>query len=496
MLTKFQSFIRLEAVFLFLIVVFFFIFNYFKLASYPPGLYIDEVAIGVNAYSILTKGEDEYGTKWPIYFRSYGEYKLPVYIYLTAISMGILGKNEYALRFPSLAGGTLSLLVFYFILKHLKQKTKFALLATFLLAVTQWYTHFIGAAFEASTALFFYLLAILLYLYYRKKENNFIFVFIPVILLFSAFSYYAYKVIASISLIYIIFDSFINKNKKAALFISIILLSYLGHIFSSNEVKVRFIQTTALTSYTFENIAEIVRNYISYFSFDFLYRNGDGINRHLVVSYGILPKWTVVFLIPGIIYLIKKIRERFSKFIFMILFLAPLPACLAYPSPHVLRSFLLVIPFVLIITIGLDKFIFSTNKIKKLKIIGVCLLFIFEFSHYIHLSLFHYSKTALIDWGANYKEVVKVATSLKEKYSIIVLSESMFSAKEYFSFYNQFLHPVSVKADFDKKSQFGSLPVLYITSDTSGVAPSSHKLIETVYLPNINHNIFAQFWEL
>lgn len=50
----------------------------------PPGFYLDEASIAINALSIAREGVDEYGVRMPFYFRAFGEYKNPVYIYLLA----------------------------------------------------------------------------------------------------------------------------------------------------------------------------------------------------------------------------------------------------------------------------------------------------------------------------------------------------------------------------------------------------------------------------
>ena len=58
----------------------------------PPSLNWDETAIAYNAYSILQTGKDEWGKSWPLLgFESFGEYKLPVFIYATIPGVGLFG---------------------------------------------------------------------------------------------------------------------------------------------------------------------------------------------------------------------------------------------------------------------------------------------------------------------------------------------------------------------------------------------------------------------
>ena len=78
-----------------------FILRFYKLGDVPNGLYQDETSIGYNAYSIMTTGKDEYGKIFPLYFKSFGDYKLPIYIYSAIIPIKLFGLNAFAVRFPS-----------------------------------------------------------------------------------------------------------------------------------------------------------------------------------------------------------------------------------------------------------------------------------------------------------------------------------------------------------------------------------------------------------
>ncbi len=130
----------------------------------PPGLYIDEISIGLNAYDILHTGKDQYGYSYPFAFKSFGDYKMPVYIYLVSFSMILFGKTELAVRFPSALAGTLTIIVIFFLTKKLvenenkmkKHASILALLSAGTLAILPWHIQFSRGGFEVTVALFFY----------------------------------------------------------------------------------------------------------------------------------------------------------------------------------------------------------------------------------------------------------------------------------------------------------------------------------------------------
>lgn len=67
----------------------------------PPGYYIDESSISFNAHLIARTGTDEHGESFPLFFRAFGEYKNPVYIYLLAAVYRITGPSPTAARLLS-----------------------------------------------------------------------------------------------------------------------------------------------------------------------------------------------------------------------------------------------------------------------------------------------------------------------------------------------------------------------------------------------------------
>jgi hypothetical protein len=149
------------------------------LHTLPPSLNWDEASHGYNAYSILMTGRDEWGEFLPAIFRAYGDYKLPLYIYSTAVSVAIFGLNEFAIRLPSALAGVGTVVFTYLLVKDLagyglrltgsdkitkKSDTKFHNLqlnacnllphiSAFLVAVEPWSLFLSRGAFEANLAL-------------------------------------------------------------------------------------------------------------------------------------------------------------------------------------------------------------------------------------------------------------------------------------------------------------------------------------------------------
>src|SRR3990170_2555957 len=88
----------------------------FYLDSLPPALNWDEISHGYNAYSILKTGSDEWGQALPVVnFRAYGDYPLPLNLYMTIPSILVFGLNEFSVRFPHAVLGVFTVVSTYFL---------------------------------------------------------------------------------------------------------------------------------------------------------------------------------------------------------------------------------------------------------------------------------------------------------------------------------------------------------------------------------------------
>src|SRR5688572_22075680 len=123
---------------LFLIILVFLITRIYKIDEIPSTLYWDEASIGYNAYSISQDLKDEWGDFLPLHFRAFGEFKLPVYIYSTAIFTKVLGLNAFSIRLPAVLFSVGSLVLIYLISKKIYKSEATGLISSAFFATAPW----------------------------------------------------------------------------------------------------------------------------------------------------------------------------------------------------------------------------------------------------------------------------------------------------------------------------------------------------------------------
>lgn len=148
-------------------------FRFYLLGIIPGSLYWDEVAMLVDAKMVQATGHDMHGNHWfQALFPSYGDYKLPIYIWLTSLFVKVLWYGEMIVRIPSALAGVLSILVSGGIAWY-ATKNKVASLATMaVLATAPWSIVFSRTGFEAHLGQFFLGLSALVLLYANSLWNK------------------------------------------------------------------------------------------------------------------------------------------------------------------------------------------------------------------------------------------------------------------------------------------------------------------------------------
>ncbi|MBI2309849.1 glycosyltransferase family 39 protein [Candidatus Collierbacteria bacterium] len=189
----------------FLLTILFFL-HFYRLGDIPPGLNNDEANIGYEAWSIATTGRDQWGNFLPLVFQGFGNWSLPVYIYLTAPFVRILGPTILAVRAVSALSFLALVLLVYAIVKKFRPQIAFP--AAVMTAVTPWIYGLTRIATEVPLAMAFFLAAIYFFLESRKHRQWVI--ASAAFLMLSIFTYYGMWVLAGL---FFVFLGFLNRNR-------------------------------------------------------------------------------------------------------------------------------------------------------------------------------------------------------------------------------------------------------------------------------------------
>ncbi|HSW97097.1 MAG TPA: glycosyltransferase family 39 protein [Candidatus Saccharimonadales bacterium] len=507
---------KLQTIFLVIIIVLGFLLRFIDVSNNPPGLYSDEVSIGYNAYKVLTTGKDEYGVPHPLWFRSFGDYKLPVYVYSVAGAMSIFGKTEFAVRIPSILAGTLTIFIFYLFIKKLLElekdkdiKKRFAylpILGALLLATSSWHIQFSRGGFEITVGTLLFLLGCYFYAFFIQKKSIKLLLFGIFFFALAVYTYHIFRILSPLALIFIAIHQKIYKKPKSLPIVLLAIIFFLPIVlFSlSPEGIERFKGTSAfgelnITSplqQLFIYPIDYIRNYLSFYSFDFLFSYGDGIGRHQMPDFGDLFRWQLPFLLGGIFVLVKMKRSTLKFATFLLFFSAPLAGAVAVPSPHALRSLPLVLPCIILIAVGIISFVQSIHKyrLRVASVVIIGLVALFEFFLYLHFYYIHYPIINQLDWGSNYKDLVLSTSAIKHKYNHIIVDQNLAFAPAYFHFYDDSINFTVVPVTWHEPASWKGSKTLYIRPFYGQDHPDG--VIKNITLNGTTNPIFAQLWEL
>jgi 4-amino-4-deoxy-L-arabinose transferase-like glycosyltransferase len=455
-------------IWLFLVVIITATVRFYKIDKIPVSLYWDEASQGYNAYSISQTLKDEYGNFMPLLFRAFDDYKMPLNIYLTSVSVKAFGLNEFAVRFPSALFGTLTVLVTFFLVKQLlercgwimaqKYKDTIALVSAFFLAISPWHIQFSRAGFEANIALSFIVLGVYLFFKGLDRYRYYIFsifsftlacygyrsveIFLPVLLigLFISFRKELLKIgLPKIGLGLILFGLLLVPLLNALLHEGASRFNQTSISIEVNQIALKNFQKGIETNRKLVYATTFFKNYISQFAPQFLFVAGDPNGRHSPGGMGLLYLWEMPFLLMGLYIVFKYFSFPVKVSMFIWLLAAPLPAAFSIPTPHALRA-LNILPIPQIISaIGVVYLFFAfTKSIRKLYAAIMILLIVFFFVRYVNLYNYTNTKTNVADWADGYRQLTQYVFANDASYDKVLISGYYWEPYIYFLFYKKY----------------------------------------------------------
>ena len=117
----------------------------------PPGYHRDEAALSLNAYTLSAGLRDEDGARLPLFFRSFDDYKSPVYPYVLAGVFAITGPDQQIARGFSALLVLTAVLLLGLLARRLTDSWILATVVVVLAGLTPWLFELGRMAIEATT---------------------------------------------------------------------------------------------------------------------------------------------------------------------------------------------------------------------------------------------------------------------------------------------------------------------------------------------------------
>ena len=336
----------------------------------------DEIANGLDAYTLGINGTNIYGEKSPIFFKLHDTDLLePTYKYMLVPFIYLFGRSEFSVRILAVLISFVSIYLISRVAKEIFQDTKIVYLSAFFLSISFVNFIFSRIGFRANFIPLFLTLILLFFHKTKKNENYFPFLMLSLGLMLWTYAVSRVMVpVLGILPLYLI----INKNIKfnflniviggvifIALAFPIYYLSFFDDDFSARTAKVAIFNEP--------NVPELLtRNVKSYYSWDYVFTEGDLNPRYSVTGFGFENPVVIVLSLVALVLAFKKNKE-FLGVVLIVYFASMLPGYLTEPS-HSLRTIGVAIPISLLATYA-GGYIFRKNpKLFKIIFILVCLI--------------------------------------------------------------------------------------------------------------------------
>lgn len=427
-------------------------FHFFLINKVPPCLNADEAAFSYNAYSILKTGRDEYGSFIPLRFKSFEDFKLPVYTYLSVPFVYVFGLNEFSARALNILIGILFVPLMYLTVKELFGKKEVGLISAFLTAFTPWIYILSRHAHEGVPAAFFTLLSFYFLIKFQNTKiiGNFFFSLISAFL--TAFSYHTgrmYLIIFVIANLFVLFKDkkYFKLNLKLIIIsvfsLFILLFPFYADLkYGVNRVNsLLFINNQGfqlrldeylreqnfrlLHNKLTEAVKDVSNRYFAQISPEFLVIHGDTNLRFGFQNLGLLTPAEYFLIFIGLYFLFKE-KQRFRYLIIFLLLISALPNALTWQDMSIIRTYFMIFPLIIIISYGTYHLLESvpSDRLKYAFIFLGVGTYLFFLIYSWDIYFFHYPKRAEVvrAWQCGYKEISQYVKDNYNKYDNFVIT--------------------------------------------------------------------------
>ncbi len=447
------------------------ILRLYALNSIPPGVNRDEASIGYTAYSLIKTGRDEYGKYLPLSFQSFGDWKLPLYIYTDIPFVKIFGATELAIRLPSALGGIIAIFITFLLVQELFQSYRLSLITSFFLAISPWHIHFSRVESESNVAVLFTSLGFLLFLKGLKKN-----IYLPLSAIFWGLPYFTYHgnhVTSSFLIVGLIIFYWkrIPKNRYslASLLILIILpLIILSQTLSEADktklsgisifgdpavihAKIEIPRNASRNPYSFLirlrynrvtfAIETIAINYFKSFGPQFLFIQGGTNHAHNIDNFGNLYLVEAPFFYLGMLIFFLRRKNLHFSFLLWWLLISPVAASVTKDAPHSNRMFAIYPLPPLLTALGIFwalEYFRKPKWIQRVIVVLVSIAFIGNLLIYLNRYFVEFPHNEAQYWGFGYQKLAKLLNEPNSQRKPVIMAHPEYSPYIYLILYTNY----------------------------------------------------------
>ncbi|MEI6532700.1 MAG: hypothetical protein WCO06_02580 [Candidatus Roizmanbacteria bacterium] len=445
--------------------------NIYKKDISPPGFNADEASFAYNAYSILKTGRDEYGTFMPLRLKSFGDYKMPLYSYLSVPFIALFGLNETGARALNTFLACLFPLA-VFALSYELFKNKYIGILSSLFTSTALGLHILGRhAHESYLATLLIIISSLFFIRYLKTYSYTTLAYFLISLLLSLFAYQSSRIYAFAFFILLVIHIVVTKKGKIGilfLILTISLFSISDIIYTPTRVsnllffnsagfqmKIKEIRESGGSSIIYNKatvgIRTVLNETLKYYSPQFLIINGDENTRFGYPEMSLISPLVYLFFFIGMYYIFKE-KERWRYFLILFFITAPFSASLSWAGVSLSRSLFILVPLCIVSSYGVYFFLsgipqLSLNRItlskRKVMVISGILLISIEIFFLISswtFYLFHYPTRSVTirSWQTGYKQLAHYIKLNYSQYDTIYITKNYGMPYIFMLFYLQY----------------------------------------------------------
>ncbi len=417
--------------------------HFWKLGTVPKGFYADEASIAYNAYCIANTGADEYGVRYPVFFRCFDTYTDPVDVYSAVLPIQLFGLHQWSARLPSALFFLLACVAFFVLLRAWRFRAWFALAGGFAFSIIPWVFPLArnGAFAGHTAALLGLVMGLLVTDSALRQRSNWLAAFAGVIW---AFTLYAHQSVRPV-LVLLAFGCGLALWRPLQRRWRVVLVMMISAFVVLLPMIISIVRFPAAFTARFQQVGivrepasftdmaiNVTGRYLEYFSPRFLFASGDHERRHHTGHGGELYWPLAPLILVGLYAAIRHWRYQPRYRVLLVGLLAsPVPAALTVDRMHSTRSLWGVVFWLLLAMVGAQALWRHSAMGRKLLVV-ICVAGFVESSMYFADYFGPYQTRSRVAFAPGFTDAITYCFSRVGSNQTLYVSGSVGAASDAF----------------------------------------------------------------